>query len=156
MSIQAIMSNVNSIVAAPAEALQLKGRENRNVIYFTADIPVEIITAAGCVPYRVPSDLDEKQQRGNTTSVLQPYICSKSHQFFEFISNNVNNLAAGIFSENHCDSLQNFYDVIRMNGTLDPEFPYFRFLLPINRGGRSETKYYFKELKRMISWFENW
>lgn len=156
MSIQTIMSNVNSIVAAPAEALQLKGRKNRNVIYFTADIPVEIITAAGCVPYRVPSDLDEKQKRGNTTSVLQPYICSKSHQFFEFISNNEANLAAGIFSENHCDSLQNFYDVVRMNGTLDAEFPYFRFLLPINRGGKSETKYYFKELKRMISWFENW
>jgi benzoyl-CoA reductase/2-hydroxyglutaryl-CoA dehydratase subunit BcrC/BadD/HgdB len=43
-----------------------------------------------------------------------------------------------------------------MNNSLDPKFPHFRFLLPIKRGGKTETKYYYKELKRLISWFEDW
>ncbi|MFV2014669.1 MAG: 2-hydroxyacyl-CoA dehydratase subunit D [Candidatus Heimdallarchaeota archaeon] len=150
------MSDVNNLIAEPAKILQKVGRENRNVIYFTADIPIEIITAAGCVPYRIPSDLDARQNRNNVATVLQPFICSKSHQFFNFIADNGRNLAAGIFSENHCDSLQNFYDVIQMSKTLDPEFSHFRFLLPINRGGLTEAKYYFKELKRLVTWFENW
>ncbi|MCE7737482.1 MAG: 2-hydroxyacyl-CoA dehydratase, partial [Candidatus Heimdallarchaeota archaeon] len=93
------MSSVNEIVSKPTKALQMEGREKRNVIYFTADIPIEIITAAGCVPYRVPSDLEVDQGHTTVTSVLQPFICSKSHQFFEFISKNNKNLVAGIFSE---------------------------------------------------------
>lgn len=156
MSIKTIMSDVNKIVSKPAKALQIEGRKNRNVIYFTADIPIEIITAAGCIPYRIPSDLEVDQGQTTVTSVLQPFICSKSHQFFEFISKNNKNLAAGIFSENHCDSLQNLYDVIQLNKSLDPDFTHFRFLLPIKRGGKTETKYYYKELKRLISWFEGW
>lgn len=156
MSLKAIMSDINKLVADPSRILQKDERKDRNVIYFTADIPIEIITAAGCIPYRIPSDLEAINNQNNLASVLQPFICSKSHQFFNFIVANGNNLAAGIFSENHCDSLQNFYDVIQMNKTLDPEFPHFRFLLPINRGGKTERIYYFKELKRLVAWFEDW
>lgn len=156
MSLKVIMSDINDLVINPARVLQRDERKGRNVIYFTADIPIEIITAAGCIPYRIPSDLEALKNQNNVASVLQPFICSKSHQFFNFIKDNGKNLAAGIFSENHCDSLQNIYDVMQMDKTLDQEFRHFRFLLPINRGGKSETTYYFKELKRLVVWFETW
>lgn len=155
MSLKAILDDSVKYIENFNDLLEKEDYKQKSIIYFTADIPIEIITAAGLIPVRIPSDANGSQGQNNTSSVLQPFICSKSHQFFDFISKNGKNLFAGIFSENHCDSLQNIYDVIKMNKTLDDDFQYFRFLLPINRGGNTETKYYSKEMQRLISWFEN-
>ncbi|OLS28897.1 MAG: R-phenyllactate dehydratase beta subunit [Candidatus Heimdallarchaeota archaeon LC_2] len=155
MSLKAVLEDSVDYIENFSNLLEKEEYKQKSVIYFTADIPIEIISAAGLIPVRIPSDANGPQSQYNTNSVLQPFICSKSHQFFDFISKNGKNLIAGIFSENHCDSLQNFYDVVKMNKTLDDDFQYFRFLLPIKRGGKTETKYYFKEMQRLVSWFEN-
>ncbi len=127
--------------------------ENNNaMMYFTADIPLEIISAFNFIPIRIPSEIEFNSKNKSTNAIFQPFICSKSRQMLDFLINN--NIKHAIFSENHCDSLQNLYDVLRLNESIPNNFQYFRFLLPVNRGGKAETKYYQKEIKRLVTWFE--
>ncbi|MHA2028534.1 MAG: 2-hydroxyacyl-CoA dehydratase [Candidatus Kariarchaeaceae archaeon] len=156
MSIKTKLSDVTNVITSPQDLLvDDEGNKNR-IVYFTADIPVEIISAAKLIPFRIPSDLKETGQQTNMTSILQPYICSKSHQFFDFVTKYAENIRGAIFSENHCDSLQNFFDVVKMKNSFTPNFQSFRYLLPTNRGGQAETTFYYNEMKRLISWFEEW
>lgn len=127
--------------------------DDKIMLYFTSDIPLEIITAAGYVPVRIPAEIKIKSQKMSPSSVFQPFICSKSQQMVNFLINT--QVKSAIFSENHCDSLQNLYDVLLLNNVIPDDFNYFRFLLPVNRGGDAATDYYFKELKRFIYWFED-
>jgi benzoyl-CoA reductase/2-hydroxyglutaryl-CoA dehydratase subunit BcrC/BadD/HgdB len=150
------MSDVNNLIKAPHELLVNSEGDRDSVIYFTADIPIEIITAANFIPFRIPSDLVENEKQTGTTSMLQPYICSKSHQFFDFVTRYIQNIGGAIFSENHCDSLQNFLDVVKMKNSTSVDFPSFRYLLPTNRGGEAETQFYKNEMERLLLWFQEW
>lgn len=125
---------------------------NKAMMYFTADIPLEIISAFDFIPIRIPSEIEFTSKNKSTNAIFQPFICSKSRQMLDFLINN--NIEYAIFSENHCDSLQNLYDVLRLNESIPKDFQYFRFLLPVNRGGKAEMKYYLEEIKRLITWFE--
>ena len=82
---------------------------NKAMMYFTADIPLEIISAFGFIPVRIPSEIEFNSQNKSINAIFQPFICSKSRQMVDFLINN--NIEHAIFSENHCDSLQNLYDV---------------------------------------------
>ncbi|MCY3412847.1 MAG: 2-hydroxyacyl-CoA dehydratase [Candidatus Heimdallarchaeota archaeon] len=142
-----LLSELDSIVNKYHDYVSNK----QSILYFTADIPLELIHAAALHPVRIPSDISFESNK-STNAIFQPFICSKSRFMLDFVLNN--EIQQAIFSENHCDSLQNLNDVLKMNNALPENFNSFRFLLPVNRGGQTAKQYYVHELQRLVSWLE--
>jgi benzoyl-CoA reductase/2-hydroxyglutaryl-CoA dehydratase subunit BcrC/BadD/HgdB len=154
MSVDGIISQIDSEIHELQK--HLNNYSGRTVVYFTADIPIEVLTAAGLVPFRIPTEIPNENQTINIESIVQPFNCTKSRLFLEYILNNHNTIGGAIFSENYCDSLQNLADIVHLNSSLPDSLQYFRFLLPVNRGKKIEAEYFAKEIKRLIQWLEEW
>ncbi len=160
MLLDKVISDMDNLITNFSRILQQDEFLGKSVVYFTADIPVEIVTAAGLIPIRIPSDISSREKNGSVNliidSIIQPFVCAKSRHMMEFIINNSESFSAGIFSENHCDSLQNIFDLLQLNKSLPDAFASFRFLLPVKRGGKGEANYYYKEIKRLVTWLQDW
>ena len=61
--------------------------KDKTILYFTSDIPIEIISAAGLHPVRIPSDFELTTRQKSIDSIIQPFNCSKSRQMLDFIIN---------------------------------------------------------------------
>ncbi|MHA2249663.1 MAG: 2-hydroxyacyl-CoA dehydratase subunit D [Candidatus Kariarchaeaceae archaeon] len=149
-----VISKIDQNFSNFTDFLVREDYKNRFLIYFTADIPIELISAADLIPLRIPTEINSFPRMKNIDSMVQPFNCAKSRQLLDFIINNAEIISGGIFSESYCDSLQNLVDILEMNNSLPDSFQSFRFLLPVRRGGMNETKYYFEEVKRLYVWFE--
>ena len=158
--ISKIKSEIDDLIFNFGKILKQDDFLDKTVLYFTADIPLEVISAFGLIPIRIPSDIRTRDKSVSVNSmidsILQPFVCAKSRHMMEFIINNSESFSAGIFSENHCDSLQNIFDLLQLNKSLPDAFASFRFLLPVKRGGKGEANYYYKEIKRLVAWLQDW
>ena len=59
-------------------ARELKDEGEKIIGYICSFVPVELITAAGCVPFRIRGDVKEPITRGDTTleTIVCPFIRS--------------------------------------------------------------------------------
>ncbi|MHA2403730.1 MAG: hypothetical protein ACXADH_12115, partial [Candidatus Kariarchaeaceae archaeon] len=82
MSVDGIISQIDSEIHELQK--HLNNYSGRTVVYFTADIPIEVLTAAGLVPFRIPPEIPNENQTINIESIVQPFNCTKSRLFLEY------------------------------------------------------------------------
>ena len=126
-----------------------------SLIYFTSDLPLEIISAFKLNPVRIPSYLTVKNNQISIDSIIQPFICSKVRSTVQTLLNIDFPFKFYIFSENYCDSLQNLADIFQLKYENANKIQKYRFLLPVKRGGDKEEDYYYSECKRLFDWLKN-
>lgn len=99
------------------------GREGRKIIgYICSFVPLEMITAAGCVPFRVRGDIREPITKGD--ALLETIVCPFIRSCFDLCLKGRYDFLSGMVVPHGCDSMVRSYSV--WNYSLD--LPYFHFV----------------------------
>ncbi|MBW2136614.1 MAG: 2-hydroxyacyl-CoA dehydratase [Deltaproteobacteria bacterium] len=103
-------------------ARELK-REGRKIIgYVCSFVPLEMITAAGCVPFRVRGDLNEPITKGD--NLLETIVCPFIRSCFDLAVKGRYDFLEGFVIPHACDSMTRSYST--WNYGLD--LSYFHFI----------------------------
>jgi benzoyl-CoA reductase subunit C len=98
-------------------------REGKKVIgYICSFVPVELITAAGCVPFRIRGDIGEPITKGDT--LLETIVCPFIRSCFDLAVKGRYDFLSGIVIPHGCDSMTRSYSV--WSYSLD--LPYSHFI----------------------------
>jgi bzd-type benzoyl-CoA reductase N subunit len=98
-------------------------REGKKIIgYVCSFVPLEMITAAGCVPFRVRGDIREPITQGDT--LLETIVCPFIRSCFDLCVKGRYDFLSGMVIPHGCDSMVRSYSV--WNYSLD--LPYFHFV----------------------------
>ncbi|MEW6665994.1 MAG: 2-hydroxyacyl-CoA dehydratase family protein [Thermodesulfobacteriota bacterium] len=98
-------------------------REGKKIIgYVCSFVPLEMITAAGCIPFRVRGDIREPVTKGDT--LLETIVCPFIRSCFDLCVKGRYDFLSGMVIPHGCDSMVRSYSV--WNYSLD--LPYFHFL----------------------------
>jgi bcr-type benzoyl-CoA reductase subunit C len=103
-----------------AKELQKQGR--KLIGYLCSFVPLEMITAAGCVPFRMRGDIHEPITKGDT--LLETIVCPFVRSCFDLSMKGRYNFLSGMVVPHGCDSMVRSYSVWRYSLDL----PYFHFL----------------------------
>ena len=103
-----------------AKELQ-KGGE-KLIGYLCSFVPVEMITAAGCIPFRVRGDIHEPITKGD--NVLETIVCPFVRSCFDLFMKGRYSFLSGMVVPHGCDSMVRSYSVWNYSLNL----PYFHFL----------------------------
>ncbi|MFW9996376.1 MAG: 2-hydroxyacyl-CoA dehydratase [Candidatus Odinarchaeota archaeon] len=140
-----------------ADSLVKSSKNNaKSMVFFTPNVPVEVITASGVTPVRICSAIAQRASKTSTDSILQPFTCPWIQLQLNLLLNESFSLDGVIFSENYCDSLLNFYNAYKKNTNLSIKFNTYGFLHPAKREYTTEIGYYLHELKQFTAWLEEW
>ncbi len=107
--------------ARSQRARQLKDRGKKIVGYFCAYTPVEMLTAAGLVPYRIMGNPREPAVR--VDSYLESIMCSFVRSCFDVAIRGGYDFWDGFVACHACDNIGKIYNIWRHN--LKPSFSYF-------------------------------
>ena len=107
-------SNVLELAANYYEDYGCRVRElheqGRKVIgYLCAFTPVEIITAAGCIPFRIKGDVHEPITRADTR--METIICPVVRSAFDVTLKGRYDFLDGLVIPHACDSISRTYDI---------------------------------------------
>lgn len=103
-----------------AKELQREGK--RLIGYICSLVPLEMITAAGCVPFRMRGDIHEPITKGDT--LLETIVCPFIRSCFDLSLKGRYHFLSGMVVPHGCDSMVRSYSV--WSHSLN--FPYFHFL----------------------------
>ncbi|RJR47481.1 MAG: 2-hydroxyacyl-CoA dehydratase [Desulfobacteraceae bacterium] len=103
-----------------AKELQKQGR--KLIGYICSFVPLEMITASGCVPFRVRGDIREPITKGDT--LLETIVCPFVRSCFDLSMKGRYSFLSGMVVPHGCDSMVRSYSVWRYSLDL----PYFHFL----------------------------
>ena len=99
------------------------GRQGKKVIgYICSFVPLELITAAGCVPFRVRGNIREPITKGDT--LLETIVCPFIRSCFDLSVKEKYNYLSGMVVPHGCDSMVRSYSA--WSYSLD--LPYFHFV----------------------------
>jgi bcr-type benzoyl-CoA reductase subunit C len=88
-------------------AKELK-REGKKIIgYICSLVPLEIITAAGCIPFRVRGDIQEPITKGDT--LLETIVCPYYRSCFDLSVKQKYDFLSGMVIPHGCDSMVRSY-----------------------------------------------
>lgn len=99
-------------------AKELKGEGNRIMGYFCCYTPVEIITAAGLIPFRIMGDAKEPTTVAD--SYLDTNACPYVRSCFDIAMKGRYDFLDGFVWPTPCDNLMNLYEVWNYN--MEPPF----------------------------------
>jgi benzoyl-CoA reductase subunit C len=125
------MGNENSIISSTIETLyqnygqrarELKADDTTFIGYVCSFVPVEMITAAGCAPFRIRGDVNEPITKGDT--LLETIVCPFIRSCFDLGLKGKYDFLSGAVIPHGCDSMTRSYSTWRYSLDL----PYFRFL----------------------------
>ncbi len=125
------MNLKNSVIASKVEALyrdygqrarELSRTGKRIIGYICSFVPIEMITAAGCVPFRIRGDIHEPITKGDT--LLETIVCPFIRSCFDLMVKGKYDFLSGVVIPHGCDSMTRSYST--WNYSLD--LPYFHFL----------------------------
>ncbi len=141
----------NSIKEDPkAYAVQWKKEKKGNVVgYFCSYTPVEILTAAGVLPYRI---FNSGSDIARADEYLQAYSCSLVRGALEDVLSGHLDFLDGTVFPHTCDSIMRLSDIWRMNTRLGFHLD---LVLPAKLNTTSARDYAIKVLKRFRSELEN-
>jgi benzoyl-CoA reductase subunit C len=105
-----------------SRARELKQQGQKIIGYLCAFTPVEIITAADLVPFRIKGDVNEPITRADTE--METIVCPLVRSCFDMALKGNYEFLDGIVIPHACDSISRTYDVWKH--TLD--LPYFHFI----------------------------
>lgn len=94
-----------------ARARELKARGERLMGYICSFVPVEIIAAAGFVPFRIRGDVHEPITKGDTQ--LETIACPFMRSCFDLSLKGSYDFIEGIIIPHACDSMARTYSVWR-------------------------------------------
>ncbi len=118
-----IMSKVHEYYADYGIRAAELGREGKKIIGFICSfVPVEMITAAGCVPFRVRGDVREPVTRGDT--LMETIVCPFIRSCFDLSLKDRYRFLSGMVIPHGCDSMVRSYSVWNYSLNL----PYFHFV----------------------------
>jgi benzoyl-CoA reductase subunit C len=103
-----------------AKALQKEGEQV--IGYVCSFVPLEIITAAGCVPFRIRGDIHEPITKGDT--LLETIVCPFIRSCFDMAVKGKYDFLSGIAIPHGCDSMTRSYST--WSYSLD--LPYSHFI----------------------------
>ncbi|MFW6114783.1 MAG: 2-hydroxyacyl-CoA dehydratase subunit D [Thermodesulfobacteriota bacterium] len=117
-----------------ARARELKGQGERVMIYLCSFVPVEMLTAAGFIPFRIRGSVHEPITKGDTQ--LETIACPFMRSCFDLSLKGHYDFADGVIIPHACDSITRSYSVWRYSLGL----PYSHFInLPHTARGPSMT-----------------
>lgn len=90
-------------------ARELKGQGKKVIGYLCALTPVEIITAAGLVPFRIKGDVNEPITRADTQ--METIVCPLVRSCFDLSLKGKYEFLDGLVIPHACDSIVRTYDV---------------------------------------------
>ena len=90
-------------------AKELKEEGKKIVGYICSFVPLEIITAAGCVPFRVRGDIHEPITIGDT--LLETIVCPYYRSCFDLSMKQKYDFLSGLVIPHGCDSMVRSYSV---------------------------------------------
>jgi bcr-type benzoyl-CoA reductase subunit C len=97
--------------------------EGRKVIgYICSFVPLEIITASGCLPFRVRGNVHEPITTGDT--LLETIVCPYYRSCFDLLVKQRYDFLSGMVIPHGCDSMVRSYSV----WSYSLPFPYFHFV----------------------------
>jgi benzoyl-CoA reductase subunit C len=97
--------------------------EGRKVIgYICSFVPLEIITASGCIPFRVRGNVHEPITTGDT--LLETIVCPYYRSCFDLLVKQRYDFLSGMVIPHGCDSMVRSYSV----WSYSLPFPYFHFV----------------------------
>lgn len=105
-----------------ARARELKAEGKKIIGYISALGPVEVLTAAGVVPFRLKGNMDEAITKGD--AYMETIVCPFVRNVFDAAIKGKFSFLDGMVLPHQCDSLDRTNDVWRDNLNL----PYWHFL----------------------------
>jgi benzoyl-CoA reductase subunit C len=103
-------------------AKELK-REGKKVIgYVCSFVPLEIISAAGCIPFRVRGNVHEPITKGDT--LLETIVCPYYRSCFDLLVKETYDFLSGMVIPHGCDSMVRSFSA----WSYSLPFPYFHFV----------------------------
>ena len=124
------MNGKNSIISSKVEALyrdygkrakELKDEGKKLIGYVCSFVPVEMISAAGCIPFRIRGDINEPITKGDT--VLETIVCPFIRSCFDLALKGKYDFLGGIVIPHGCDSMTRSYST--WSYSLDLPYSYF-------------------------------
>lgn len=103
-------------------ARELKDQGQKVIAYLCSLVPVEIITAAGLVPFRIRGDVNEPITKGDTQ--LETIACPFMRSCFDVSLKGRYGFCEGLILPHACDSITRTYSVWRYSLNL----PYSHFI----------------------------
>ncbi len=103
-------------------ARELKGQGERILGYLCAFVPLEIITAAGFIPFRIKGDVNEPITKADTE--METIVCPLVRSCFDMALKGKYDFLEGIVIPHACDSICRTYDVWKYTLNL----PYSHFI----------------------------
>ena len=103
-------------------AKALKDEGKRVIGYICSFVPLEIITASGCIPFRVRGNIHEPITTGDT--LLETIVCPYYRSCFDLSVKQRYDFLSGMVIPHGCDSMVRSYSV----WSYFLPFPYFHFV----------------------------
>jgi benzoyl-CoA reductase subunit C len=103
-------------------ARELKKEGRKMIGYICSFVPLEIITAAGCIPFRVRGDVHEPITKGD--ALLETIVCPYYRSCFDLSVKQRYDFLSGLVIPHGCDSMVRSYSVW-MNSL---PYSYFHFV----------------------------
>jgi benzoyl-CoA reductase subunit C len=103
-----------------AKALKVEGK--RVIGYICSFVPLEMITASGCIPFRVRGNIHEPITTGDT--LLETIVCPYYRSCFDLSVKQRYDFLSGMVIPHGCDSMVRSYSV----WSYFLPFPYFHFV----------------------------
>jgi bcr-type benzoyl-CoA reductase subunit C len=88
-------------------ARELKAEGKKVIGYICSMVPLEIITAAGCIPFRVRGDIQEPITKGDT--LLETIVCPYYRSVFDLSVKGKYDFLSGLVIPHGCDSMVRCY-----------------------------------------------
>lgn len=110
------MNDSNSVISSKVEtyyqdygarAKELKAEGKKLIGYVCSFVPLEIITAAGCIPFRIRGDIKEPITVGD--NLLEPIVCPFYRSCFDLALKKRYDFLEGIAIPHACDSITRSY-----------------------------------------------
>jgi benzoyl-CoA reductase subunit C len=116
-------------------------REGKKIIgYICSFVPLEMITAAGCVPFRVRGNIREPITKGDT--LMETIVCPFIRSCFDLSLKGRYDFLSGMVIPHGCDSMVRGYSA--WNYSLD--LPYFHFVNIPSVAKESSLEFFYDEL----------
>ncbi len=93
-------------------AKELKKEGKKLIGYICSLVPLEIITAAGCIPFRVRGDIQEPITKGDT--LLETIVCPYYRSCFDLSVKQKYDFLSGMVIPHGCDSMVRSYQCLEL------------------------------------------
>ncbi|MFC1869772.1 2-hydroxyacyl-CoA dehydratase subunit D [Chloroflexota bacterium] len=121
-------------------ARELKNEGQKIIGYLCAYVPLEMITAAGLIPFRIKGDVSEPVTRADT--LLEPIVCPFIRSCFDLALKGNFDFLDGLVIPHSCDNVSATYQIWKSSLNL----PYFHFVNVPHTTDRASIEFFKAEL----------